>query len=78
MMLFYDTNKHLAKARIMPEICCNLIKVSISFTVLKLTRCTFNMYNKSGYPFKLRGIAFLKIFLDMPAKISNKLLHDKT
>ena len=35
MMLFYDTNKHLAKARIMPEICCNLIKISISFTVRK-------------------------------------------
>ena len=35
MMLFYDTNKHLAKARIMPESCCNLIKVSISFTVRK-------------------------------------------
>ena len=32
MMLFYETNKHLAKARILPEICCNLIKVSISFT----------------------------------------------
>ena len=33
MVLFYDTNKHLAKARIMPEICCNLIKVFISFAV---------------------------------------------
>ena len=35
MMLFHDTNKHLAKARIMPEICCNLIKVSNSFVVSK-------------------------------------------
>ena len=67
MMLFYDTNKHLAKARIMPEICSNLIKLSISFVVRKkksnafITRCKFNMNNKNGYPFiinKLCGLFF--------------------
>ena len=84
LSLFYETNKLLAKARIIPD----LIRVFIYCFNTEIECLITRFYYRNAYPFNLRGIAFLKIFLVVSTimnmarfraiKYSFELLHDQT